>query len=361
MDVLLGKTYDELCEICVELGCKRYVARQLSDWLYKKRVVSFEEMTNISTTVREKLAARWQIGRTSPIAEYKSKDGTIKYLFRVANHSFIETVFIPEGQRKTICVSSQIGCRMGCKFCMTATLDFGGNLQPSDLLNQIFAIINLHSNLDEEISHWNVVFMGEGEPLDNTESLLRTVDILTSPTGCSWSPFRITLSTVGIASEVRKWLIQTKCHIAISLHTPFTVERRDIMPIEQKHPLQETLNVLSEFDFTHQRKLSFEYIVWSGVNDSNRHIAKLVEYCRLLHARINLIPFHKAPENANRTSYEPATEYRLLEIQTKLNQCRIIATIRKTRGEDIWAACGMLVQHQQKTSHNTPSTNDFFL
>ena len=336
MEALLGKTLSELQEAAMSVGLQKFAGKQLAEWLYVKRVSSFNQMTNISLKGREALSARYIIGRRAPVREAVSVDGTRKYLFEVGNQ-FIESVYIPEDDRATLCVSSQAGCKMGCRFCMTGTLGFHGHLSAADILNQVFEIDNI------AVSHQlsalsNLVFMGEGEPMDNLDNVLRALEIMTADYGCAWSPKRITVSTVGIPA-MKRFLEESECHLAVSMHNPFSVERKEIMPAEKMMSITDIVALLKQYDWSHQRRVSFEYICWAEQNDTPRHAKELLRLLRGLPCRINLIRFH---EGVNRGF--PASDEKQMEwFRDYLTDNGITTTIRKSRGEDILAACGMLV------------------
>ena len=347
MTPLLGKTLNELQTIAQEVGLPRFAGKQLAEWIYTRRVCSIDEMTNISLKGREALKAQYTIGRHQPVAEAVSKDGTKKYLFEVGDATakrearYIESVYIPDNDRATLCVSTQVGCKMGCKFCMTGTLGFQGHLGAHEILNQIFSIPDA-----DQLT--NIVYMGEGEPMDNIDAVLRSLEAMTSPWGCAWSPKRITVSSVGILPTLKRFIEQSECHLAISLHNPFAVERQQIMPIEHKHHLSEVTELLKQYDWQHQRRVSFEYICWAGVNDSPKHANELLRLLRGLECRINLIRFHANPHAEKKDGQRDITSYASDEKQMEwmrdyLTAKGITTTIRRSRGEDILAACGMLV------------------
>ena len=336
-ETLLGKTLSELQEVALSVGLQKFAGKQLAEWLYVKRVSSFDQMTNISLKGREALQAKYTIGRHAPIREAVSVDGTRKYLFQISNFKFqisndepqfIESVYIPEEDRATLCVSTQAGCKMGCRFCMTGTLGFHGHLSAADILNQIFYFDDLT----------NVVFMGEGEPMDNLDNVLRALEILTADYGCAWSPKRITVSTVGIPA-MKRFLEQSECHLAVSMHNPFAVERKEIMPAEKMLSITDIVALLKQYDWSHQRRVSFEYICWAGQNDTPRHAKELLRLLKGLPCRINLIRFHAGVDRAFPASDEKQMEW----LRDYLTDNGITTTIRKSRGEDILAACGMLV------------------
>ena len=331
IEPLLGKTLQELQAIAQEVGLPRFAGKQLAEWLYVRRATTFDEMTNISLKGREALKERYTIGRHAPIAEAISKDGTKKYLFQIGEQ-FVESVYLPEDDRATLCVSTQAGCKMGCKFCMTGTLGFHGHLAAADILNQIFSIPDADTLT-------NIVYMGEGEPMDNLDNVLRSLEAMTSPWGCAWSPKRITISSVGINKGLKRFIEESECHLAISLHNPFAVERQNIMPIEKVNHLSDVIALLKQYDWSHQRRVSFEYICWGGVNDTAKHANELVRILKGLDCRINLIRFHAGVDQSFPNSNEKQMEW----MRDYLTTTGITTTIRRSRGEDILAACGMLV------------------
>lgn len=336
--VLLGKTLEELQEVALAVGLKKFAGKQLANWLYVKRVTSFDEMTNISLSARELLKQSYFIGRHLPIAHVESKDGTKKYLFQVGNQ-YVESVYIPDGNRATLCVSTQAGCKMGCKFCMTGTLGFHGHLLAADILNQIFYFDLASDNQSIDGALTNVVYMGEGEPMDNIDEVLRSLQVLTQEWGCAWSPKRITVSSVGYLPGLKRFLDESECHLAISLHNPFSVERQEVMPVEKRYSVTEVVNLLKQYDWTHQRRISFEYICWYNQNDTIRHAKELLRLLKGLNCRINLIRFHAGVDQQF-----PASDERQMEwLRDYLTDGGITTTIRRSRGEDILAACGMLV------------------
>jgi 23S rRNA (adenine2503-C2)-methyltransferase len=332
MEVLLGKTLEELQEIAISVGLQKFAGKQLAQWLYVQRVRSIDEMTNISLKGREALKAHYTVGRHAPVREAVSVDGTRKYLFAVGEQ-FIESVYIPEEDRATLCVSTQAGCKMGCKFCMTGTLGFHGQLSAAEILNQIFYFDDLT----------NLVFMGEGEPMDNLDNVLRSLEIMTAEYGCAWSPKRITVSTVGVPA-MKRFLDESECHLAVSMHNAFAAERAQIMPAEKMMSISEVVPLLKQYDWSHQRRVSFEYICWHGQNDSIRHAKELLRLLKGLNCRINLIRFHAGVEDIKNERRFPASDEKQMEwFRDYLTQNGLTTTIRRSRGEDILAACGMLV------------------
>jgi len=328
---LVGKTIDELKVVVAELGMPGFTAKQLSEWLYKKRAFSIDEMTNISARNRAMLNETYEVGRTLPVQVAESTDGTKKYLFKTADGHFIESVYIPDEDRATLCVSSQVGCKMDCKFCMTGKQGFTAQLSATEILNQILSI-------PEADLLTNLVFMGMGEPFDNMLQMLRSLDILTADYGYAWIPRRITVSSIGLIPGMKVFLERSQCHLAISLHSPFTQERLQLMPIEKAYPLANVLDELRKHDFSKQRRVSFEYILFDGVNDTMRHAVELLKILRGIDCRVNLIRFHAIPGiDLKGSSTEKMTFFR-----DYLTSNGVTATIRRSRGEDIFAACGML-------------------
>ena len=387
METLLGKNLSELQVVAQSVGLQKFAGKQLAEWLYIRRATSFDEMTNISLRGREALKAQYVIGRHAPVAHAESADGTKKFLFQIDNQ-YIESVYIPDGDRATLCVSTQMGCKMGCRFCMTGTLGFHGQLPAAEILNQILYFPLTSENpcktQSAEQSNFvpltNVVYMGEGEPMDNIDNVLRSLEVMTASWGCAWSPRRITVSSVGVIPGLRRFLDESECHLAISLHNPFAVERQQVMPAEKLYHITDVVSLLKQYDWEHQRRISFEYICWAGINDTPKHASELLRLLRGLNCRINLIRFHAGVEEIRKDKEQKAknkeqgTKPKGLEIKNKeqatksaeqspcfpasdekqmawfrdyLTDHGITTTIRRSRGEDILAACGMLVNALQ--------------
>ncbi|MDE6230058.1 MAG: 23S rRNA (adenine(2503)-C(2))-methyltransferase RlmN [Muribaculaceae bacterium] len=333
---LIGMTLAELQDVAYRGGMPRFVGKQLAEWLYSKRAASFDEMVNISKKNKEWLAANYEIGRVAPSKASKSADGTVKYLFPVGGGRTIESVYIPDKERATICVSSQVGCKMNCYFCATGKMGFKANLTAAQIINQILSVPPADAPHMNPLT--NVVFMGMGEPLDNFQEVSRVIEILTAPWGLAWSPKRITVSTVGKMPQLKDLLDKTQVHVAVSVHTADVAQRESMMPAQKAFPISTVMKVLSGYDFSHQRRLSLEYIMWKGVNDDIAHADMLVKLIGNLECRVNLIRFHAIPG----VDLQPASDERMLMFRNHLNQKGITATIRASRGEDIDAACGML-------------------
>ena len=332
MEALLGKTLEELQGITTQLGMPRFTAKQMAQWIYEKRVRSVQDMTNLSLANRQKLVeAGYEVGYEDPSDAAISRDGTIRYLFATPAGKHIESVYIPDHDRATLCISSQIGCKMNCYFCMTGKQGFNGQLSTTQIINQVFAI-------PESLSLTNIVFMGMGEPLDNWENVRKALEIITAPWGMAWSPKRVTVSTIGQMQHLPDFLSQSQCHLAISIHSPFEEERLRLMPVQKAYPIADVLELLRQQDWSHQRNLTFEYIIFKGLNDDARHAHALIKLLAGLECKVNLIRFHAIPDVELQTSDLAQME----RFRDLLNEHGLTATIRASRGEDIYAACGML-------------------
>lgn len=352
---LIGRTQDELKDIARQLGMPPFTGGQIARWIYVKHARTFDEMTNISKNNREKLAEHYDIGSKEHVDCQKSADGTIKYLFPTENGKTVETVFIPDGERATLCVSCQVGCKMNCMFCQTGKQGFEGQLSVCDILNQIVS-------LPERDRLTNIVFMGQGEPMDNLDNVLKATEILTADYAYAWSPRRITVSTVGMRGKLERFLKESECHVAISLHTPIPEQRAQLMPAEKGMGIRETVQLLAQFfpnrrrktqqqdeNHSHQRRLTFEYTVFKGTNDTTTHLKEIVRLLRPLECRVNLIRFHQIPD----VSLKGADDNRMKEICEYLNKAGINTTVRASRGQDIYAACGLLnTKHKEAAGHN---------
>ncbi len=328
---LLGMTLEQLKAAVTSLKMPAFTAKQLAQWIYEKGVKEIDDITNLSLKNRELLKSVYTIGAEAPSTMVKSEDGTIKYLFNVGGGKVIESVYIPSDDRATLCISSQVGCKMGCKFCMTGKLGFNGNLTSGQIINQLISIPEFN-----ELT--NVVFMGMGEPLDNLEEVKRTIEIMTSDWGLAWSPKRITVSTIGKLPALQDIVETTKVHLAVSVHNAIGAERGELMPSERAYPIKSVFQLLKNYDFFHQRRLSIEYIMWDGVNDTLKHADELVKLIAGEKVRVNLIRFHAIPN----VDLATASEQTMVKFRDYLNDRGVISTIRRSRGEDIMAACGML-------------------
>ncbi len=349
---LIGKNLEELKRIVAEEGLPGFAARQIAQWLYVKKVRSIDEMTNLSKAARASLSEKYEVGVIPYAGLQVSSDGTRKYLFPVKcshrrgmsmdesglEEGAVEAVMIPDDDRATLCVSSQSGCRMGCKFCMTGRQGFHGHMSAADIISQFIAV-------DESDRLTNTVFMGMGEPLDNYDNVMRAIEILTADWGFGWSPKRITLSTIGVLPNLKRYLEECKCHLAVSLHNPYAPERLSVMPVQGTWPIQEVMDLIRRYDFSGQRRVSFEYTMFAGFNDTKAHADALTRMLKGLECRVNLIRFHKIPD----FPYETSPDVIMENFKTRLNNAGIVTTIRASRGEDILAACGMLAgRHNNK-------------
>lgn len=342
---LLGKTLIELQAVAKHLGMPAFAGKQMAQWLYEKKAASIDEMSNLSLKHRELLKQSYEVGLTPPIEASHSIDGTIKYLYPIGSHT-VEAVYIPEDERATLCVSSQVGCKMGCKFCMTGRQGFSAQLTAHQILNQIQA-------LPERDRLTNLVFMGMGEPLDNLDEVLKVLEILTSAYGYGWSPKRITVSTIGLRKGLQRFIEESDCHLAVSLHSPIPAQRADLMPGEKAFSITEVVDLLRNYDFSKQRRLSFEYIVFKGVNDSPVYAKELLRLLRGLDCRINLIRFHAIPDSP----LQGAEMDTIVALRDYLTSHGLFTTIRASRGEDIFAACGMLATVKKKADEQSEMTS----
>lgn len=334
-------TLVEIQTLAKRLGMPVFTAKQVTSWLYDKKVTSIDEMTNLSLKHRELLKQAYEVGATAPEDEMRSVDGTVKYLYRVGDNQHVEAVYIPDDDRATLCISSQVGCKMNCKFCMTGKQGFTANLTASQIVNQI------HS-LPERDKLTNIVLMGMGEPLDNLDEVLKALEILTASYGYAWSPKRITLSTVGLRRGLQRFIEESDCHLAISIHSPITSLRGGLMPAEKAFSIADMVDLLKNYDFSKQRRLSFEYIVFKGLNDSPVYAKELVKLLRGVECRVNLIRFHAIPG----VELEGAGMDTMTRFRDYLTSHGLFSTIRASRGEDIFAACGMLSTAKKEMEQN---------
>ena len=331
-----------------EMGMPAFTGGQIARWLYQQHVTTIDEMTNISKLNRERLKELFTVGAMPPIDCQRSQDGTVKYLFPVRTTAgtgqpakFVETVFIPDDDRATLCVSCQVGCKMNCLFCQTGKQGWEGDLTAADILNQIYA-------LPEREQLTNIVFMGQGEPMDNLDAVLQATSVLTADDGYAWSPKRITVSSVGIRGKLKRFLDESQCHVAISMHSPLHEQRRQLMPAEGQMTIEEVVALLKQYDFTHQRRCSFEYICFGGLNDTLVHAREIVRLVEGLECRVNLIRFHAVPG----VDLPAADEQRMERLRDYLTSHGVFTTIRASRGQDIFAACGLLsTAHKSRDSH----------
>ena len=328
---LLGMTLSQLRDVVKTLSMPQFTAIQIAEWIYKKQIVNIDEMTNLSKANREKLGSSYYIGKTPATVRTESNDGTVKYLFPTLNGHTIETVYIPEGDRATLCVSCQVGCKMNCLFCQTGKQGWQGNLTASDILNQVFSC-------DYPSQLTNIVFMGQGEPMDNYDAVMQSIEVLTADYGWEWSPKRITVSTVGLRKNLKQFLDNSQCHLAVSLHVAIPELREKLMPAEKQFSIVDIIKLVKEYDWTHQRRITFEYTMFGGLNDSQLYARELVRLLAGIKCRVNLIRWHRIPG----VELNEIDENRMVSFRDYLNNHGITATIRASRGQDIFAACGML-------------------
>lgn len=336
LPALFGSTLDELEALASENGWPRYAGKQITRWLYRQQVDNLDRMTNLPVRTRETLGHRYRVGVSLPEHVQISRDGTRKYLFPAGEKRFVEAAYIPDEKRNTLCLSCQVGCKMGCVFCMTGKQGFHGNLRAGEIVNQ-------YRSLPERDRVTNIVYMGMGEPFDNLNEVLRSIRIFTAEWGYAMSPRRITVSTIGLTGPLHRFLHESQCHLAVSLHSPFEEERRQLMPVASLHPLKELIAGLRNFDFGRQRRLSFEYIMFRDVNDTPRHVKEIARLLNGLRCRVNLIRFHPVPG----ITLESSDERTMEAFMVSLNRKGIRTTIRASRGQDISAACGMLSTAEQ--------------
>ncbi len=328
---IIGKSLEEIERFTQQNSIPKYIAKEVLKWIYQRSAKDFGSMTNLSKSDRQKFHSNYIIALNSPVKVQESADGTKKHLFASLQDNYIETAYIPEDKRNTLCVSSQVGCKMGCKFCMTARQGLQGQLTAGDIINQILS-------LPERDKLTNIVFMGMGEPFDNTGAVLDALAILTADYGLQLSPKRINVSTIGLVPGMKEFIEKSKCNLAISLHSPFNEERKKLMPVQRLYPIEEIIELLEKYDFRHQRRLSFEYIVFNNLNDTDAHVKQLARLLNGLKCRLNLMHYHSIPGS----SLEGSPTNKIIEFQNKLKAKGIVATVRKSRGEDILAACGLL-------------------
>ena len=339
---LLGKDPDELRAVAEEAGLPRFAASQIAQWLYVKKVRSIEEMTNLSKAGRAALSEKYEVGCTGYDMVHRSVDGTRKYLFpvggqaggsdRTLERSAVEAVMIPDGDRATLCVSSQSGCRMGCRFCMTGRQGFHGNLHVADIISQFIAI-------DESDSLTNAVFIGMGEPLDNFDNTVRFLKLVSDSGGINIGLRHISLSTSGVVSGIKKLAeYNFPITLSVSLHAPFDEIRSKMMPVNRKWHISELLAACREYQKVTTRRISFEYALIDGVNDSDICAEQLSKILKGIMCHVNLIPANPVKEN----SFKKPDRNKILYFKEQLIKRGVNATVRRTLGADIDASCGQL-------------------
>lgn len=325
-------------------GQQAYRASQVYQWLWSKGVHDFDKMTNLSKETRVLLDTYFTINHIAVDQQQRSKDGTFKNAIKLYDNRIVESVLIPAKNRTTACVSSQVGCSLDCKFCATSKLDRMRNLNIDEIFDQVVAI-DQQSKIYFGIPLSNIVFMGMGEPLMNYKNVIGSIDKITSPEGLGMSPKRITLSTSGIPKLIRKMADdEVKFNLAVSLHSAIQETREKIMPFSENFPLSDLLSSLQYWYDLTKKIITFEYIVWKGVNDNPEEARALVNFCRKVPSKVNLIEYNPIGDD----DFEQASNEAMAMYQKKLNAARITNTIRRSRGKDIDAACGQLANKKSK-------------
>jgi 23S rRNA (adenine2503-C2)-methyltransferase len=342
---LCGLTAEEIFGIIIQGGYEFRHAVTIAHLIYKKRTADFSKFNRLPKKLLEFIDRNTATIISEPVASEVSADRSVKYLFRNRSGIQYETVYIPDGKRNTVCVSTQSGCRMGCPFCMTAKYGFHGNLAAGDILTQILGLPHAGN-----VTH--IVFMGMGEPLDNIESVLQACRIMTAEWGMAVSPRNITISTVGIAQGVRRFLDESGCNLTLSLYSPFDEERARVIPAERKHPVSEILEIIRNYPVRKRRRLSIAYVMIREVNDTDRHLAGLIKLLKDTGIRVNLLPYHPVKDDPLSSS----PEERIMVFKHNLVMSGISASVRKSRGADISAACGLLAtglkQEEEENDHH---------
>ena len=327
---------DELAAFLIEHGQPAYRAKQIRQWLFQKRATTFAEMTNLAGALREELENNFIIGRLPTLRRSESRDGTIKFLFGLAGGASIESVLIPEANRLTLCVSTQAGCGFGCAFCATAVLGFTRNLMASEIVEQVLEA-GRSLSAARRITH--VVLMGMGEPLANYEQTLNALHMLTDGEwGVGISPRRVTVSTVGLVPQIEKLMAETRVNLAISLHAPTDELRGQLMPVNRKYSLSRLLDCCRRLPIPRRRRITFEYVLLRGVNDSEQHARQLAKLLQGIRSKVNVIPFNPHPGSA----FLRPTDAEIARFQNVLHDAGVQINVRRPRGDDIQAACGQL-------------------
>ncbi len=329
---------EQIVEYFVSIGDKPFRAKQVYEWLWKKSAKDFDQMTNISLATRKRLKEDFVINHIAVDHMQRSSDGTIKNAVKLFDGLTVESVLIPTDSRITACISSQVGCSLDCHFCATARLKRMRNLNPDEIYDQVVAIKEQSETFFER-PLTNIVFMGMGEPLLNYNNVIEAIDKITSPRGLGISPKRITLSTVGIPKMIKKMGDdEVKFNLAVSLHSAIDSIRSSVMPMNLKNPLEDLLDALRCWHSKTKRKVTYEYVVWKGVNDREEDARALVRFCKVVPAKVNLIEYNPIDDGA----YQQASE-EVMEMYTRLlEKADIVVNIRRSRGKDIDAACGQL-------------------
>lgn len=331
LNPLLGHSLAEMEELCRLAGCKDGSGKRLAYWIYRRTAPSFDPMISMGKSDRQKLASHYTPGLISPVSYVRAADGTCKYLFRFEHNRYVESALMPGPKRTTLCVSTQAGCRMGCAFCNTAVNGYRGQLTVQEIVTQLAGIPEV-----EQVNH--IVVMGMGEPFDNTEAVLKALEIFSAGWGFAIARRNITVSSVGLLPGIIRFVEQTSYNLAISLHSPFGEERGLWMPVQKLYPVTDVIDYLRHNPFNKPRRLTFEYLVLKSVNHSEAHAVALSELLKDLPCHLNLIAFNPFPGS----SFQRPSHDEVMRFRNRLDQLGLMTTIRESRGSDIEAACGLL-------------------
>ena len=342
--IITDYTFEELQKSPLFSKEKAFRVKQIAQWIYTKLEFDFENMTNLSKEFRSRLKENSKVIVLKKVGENISSDGTKKYVFKLSDGLFVESVLIPMNEGKyTFCISSQVGCAMGCKFCKTATMGFIRNLTPAEIVNQVL-LLKKYANIPEK-QKFNIVFMGMGEPLHNTENVLKSIKILTDKNLMDLSPRRITVSTSGLIEGIKKLAdFPVKVRLAISLNASTDKQRTEIMPVTKGNPLDKLIKELKNYPLANRDRITFEYVLLKDFNDKEEDALRVYNLLKGIKYKINLIPFNPYPGS----KFQKPEEKRVLAFQKVLIDRGINAIIRKSKGEDISAACGMLASTKKK-------------
>ena len=334
LEPLLGKTLTELQQVVADLGLPKFTGKQIAQWLYQKDITEINEMTNLSKVAREKLSEKYCFGTSAHSKVDTSVDGTKKYLYPTSNDNFIESAYIPDKERATLCVSSQVGCKMGCLFCMTARMGFNGHLSAGDIINQV-------RSLPERQNLTNIVYMGMGEPLMNFDNVVSAVRLMMEDNAYGLSKRRVTLSTAGVVPAIDKLKEVTDVSLAISLHAPNDELRDQLVPINKRYPIKELIAACNRYldNLNDRRVITIEYTLIDGVNDLPAHARELGKLLKQVPCKLNLIPFNPFPNSG----YQRPSEESIQLFKQLMLKAGVLTTVRRTRGDEIDAACGQLV------------------
>lgn len=334
---------EQLQEFFLSQGQQKFRAKQVYEWLWNKSLKNFDDMTNISKETREVLKRNFTINHIKVDLMQHSNDGTIKNAVKLFDDRVVESVLIPTPKRITACVSSQVGCSLDCNFCATARLKRMRNLHPDEIFDQVVAIMEEAKTFFER-PLTNIVFMGMGEPLLNYNNVLIAIEKITSPEGLGISPKRITLSTVGVVKMIRKLADdEVKFNLAVSLHSAINETRSRLMPINETNPVEELADALKYWYFKTKRKVTYEYVIWEGINDDEKHARALAKFCKIIPSKVNLIQYNPIEEG----EFRQASAEKVAMYIGVLEESGIVAKIRKSRGQDIDAACGQLANKNE--------------